>query len=226
MPQTIGEKIRLVRKERGLTQKELGERSGIAEPTIRRYELGKLNPKIETLMKIASALGVTVWELGAVDSPQYRQAAIHNLAQMYEDDAKENKKLELLKRAFYKLNPDGQDKALERVQELTEIPRYQNPDREKEHVKVWCGPSIPNGTQQYTQIHGALSDDMKAFLNAHPHADCLLVPLKEESAVRVMLEHEYADGEPRPEEKIQYDRLKRELYSAGDSPEDTASKKD
>lgn len=58
MEQTIGAKIRELRKARGLTQKELGERAGIAEPTIRRYELGKLNPKFETVQKIAKALNV------------------------------------------------------------------------------------------------------------------------------------------------------------------------
>ena len=58
MEQTIGAKIRELRKARGLTQKELGEKAGIAEPTIRRYELGKLNPKFETVQKIAKALSV------------------------------------------------------------------------------------------------------------------------------------------------------------------------
>ena len=53
---TAGEKIRLAREARGMTQAKLGEMCGIAEPTIRRYELGKLNPKIETLEKIADAL--------------------------------------------------------------------------------------------------------------------------------------------------------------------------
>ena len=32
MAKTIGERIRELRNERGLTQKELGERAGIAEP--------------------------------------------------------------------------------------------------------------------------------------------------------------------------------------------------
>ena len=49
---TVGERIRNARKNAGLTQKQLGEKCGIAEPTIRRYELGKLNPKYETLQKI------------------------------------------------------------------------------------------------------------------------------------------------------------------------------
>ena len=39
---TVGERIRAARRARGLTQKALGEACGIAEPTIRRYELGKL----------------------------------------------------------------------------------------------------------------------------------------------------------------------------------------
>ena len=53
---TTGERIRNMRKNRKLTQKQLGELCGIAEPTIRRYELGKLNPKYETLERIAAAL--------------------------------------------------------------------------------------------------------------------------------------------------------------------------
>ena len=60
---TIGERIREIRKSLNLTQKQLGELSGIAEPTIRRYELGKLNPKRETIAKIAKALDVHPVEL-------------------------------------------------------------------------------------------------------------------------------------------------------------------
>ena len=62
---TIGENIRKHRKEKGLTQKKLGELCipPIAESTIRRYELGKLNPKIATIKKIADALGVSVGDI-------------------------------------------------------------------------------------------------------------------------------------------------------------------
>lgn len=55
--------IRIFRKKKNLTQKELGLLCGIAESTIRRYELGKLNPKYETMQKIAAALEVDVQEL-------------------------------------------------------------------------------------------------------------------------------------------------------------------
>lgn len=50
--------IREARKAKGLTQKELGERLGIGEPTVSKYESGKQNPTIETLEEIANALGV------------------------------------------------------------------------------------------------------------------------------------------------------------------------
>ena len=59
----INENIKRFRKERGLTQKKLSELCGIAEPTIRRYEAGTLNPKIETVEKIAVALGITAIDL-------------------------------------------------------------------------------------------------------------------------------------------------------------------
>ena len=55
---TTGEKIKFYRKEKKFTQKLLGELCGIAEPTIRKYESGRANPKWETVEKIASALGI------------------------------------------------------------------------------------------------------------------------------------------------------------------------
>lgn len=48
----VGENIRSARQRANLTQKQLGALCGIAEPTIRRYELNKLNPKFDTIAKI------------------------------------------------------------------------------------------------------------------------------------------------------------------------------
>lgn len=59
----VGENIRSARIRAKLTQKQLGELCGIAEPTIRRYELNSLNPKFDTIAKIAEALGVSVARL-------------------------------------------------------------------------------------------------------------------------------------------------------------------
>ncbi|MCI9094040.1 MAG: helix-turn-helix transcriptional regulator [Coprobacillus sp.] len=60
---TTNEKIKKIRQEKRLTQKQLGELCGIAESTIRRYELGDLNPKLETIRKIAKALDVSISDI-------------------------------------------------------------------------------------------------------------------------------------------------------------------
>lgn len=72
-----GDRIRAARKERKFTQKHLGELCGIAEPTIRRYELGKLNPKYETLQRIAAALNVKTWELLGDEEEELEEISSH-----------------------------------------------------------------------------------------------------------------------------------------------------
>ena len=71
---TTGERIRAERQAAGMTQKALGEACEIAEPTIRRYEAGKLNPKIETLEKIAGALGTNAEALRGAPGEQDAKA--------------------------------------------------------------------------------------------------------------------------------------------------------
>lgn len=60
---SIPENIKKIRKEKGLTQKELGKLCGMADSAIRRYESGRANPKIKTLIKIAEALNCEVSDI-------------------------------------------------------------------------------------------------------------------------------------------------------------------
>lgn len=53
-------KLKELRKEKGLTQKELGAAIGISEVMIGQYERGVRTPKIEMREKIANAFGVTL----------------------------------------------------------------------------------------------------------------------------------------------------------------------
>lgn len=55
---TTGEKIKYLRMQKRLTQKEVASRCGIADSAIRKYESGKVTPKLETIQKIATALNV------------------------------------------------------------------------------------------------------------------------------------------------------------------------
>ena len=52
--------LRELRKQRGLTMKELGEKIGVSESTISLYETGRRSPSYEILLKIAEYFGVSV----------------------------------------------------------------------------------------------------------------------------------------------------------------------
>ena len=127
---TIGERIRNARKARNLTQKQLGELAGIAEPTIRRYELGRLKPKFETIVKIADALNESVWELysnhelDSVTLDQFDEST-KKIAYFVREYSNAEETTQRLLEAFRKLNIMGRKIAIERVEELVEIPRYQ-----------------------------------------------------------------------------------------------------
>lgn len=57
----IGEKIRFLRKKKGLTQEELAELANISVFTLRQYESGARSaPRIEQLVKLAGALDTSV----------------------------------------------------------------------------------------------------------------------------------------------------------------------
>ena len=61
----VGEKLRKLRKDKGLTQQQVEQLTGIAQKNISSYESGKLVPSGKTLQKFASALGVEVLELAS-----------------------------------------------------------------------------------------------------------------------------------------------------------------
>ena len=66
----IGGRIRVLRTEKALTQKQLGDLCGMADSAIRRYESNRGNPTQETLQRIASALGVSVSDLLGQDKQE------------------------------------------------------------------------------------------------------------------------------------------------------------
>lgn len=59
----IGKKIRDIRTAKGMTQKEVADKCGMADSAIRKYESGRQEPKLSTLEKIASALNIGVSDL-------------------------------------------------------------------------------------------------------------------------------------------------------------------
>jgi len=56
----IGKAIRLVRKQKGITQKRLADKCDLSYNALCRIELGDVFPKKENINKIAEKLGVPV----------------------------------------------------------------------------------------------------------------------------------------------------------------------
>ena len=59
----IGQRIKSARQKANLTQEQLARKSGLATITIRQYELGKRQPRLEQLRQIADALGCSLFFL-------------------------------------------------------------------------------------------------------------------------------------------------------------------
>ena len=53
----VGEIIK-ARQEKGLTQQQLGELSGVKQPVIARMEKGSTSPQLSTVMKVLAPLGM------------------------------------------------------------------------------------------------------------------------------------------------------------------------
>ena len=67
------QQVRRLRQQAGLTQEALAKRAGIARPNLARVESGRYRPSLETLERIARALGQPVSTL-VVPSPILAQA--------------------------------------------------------------------------------------------------------------------------------------------------------
>lgn len=131
---TTGERIRAARKNAGLTQKQLGKKLFISYQTIAQWENGLRNPKLETLRRIAKEVNCPITDLLTEDeipivrlgydagykigSDEWLEYLKKMLGYTFSDAEKQ------IVDSLAKLNPDGQTKAVERVEELTEIPKY------------------------------------------------------------------------------------------------------
>lgn len=144
------DRIRSIRKQNGMTQEELAKRIGVKRAVISKYETGAIKPSISQLEEIANALDVSLLEFmdsekmfaafkkGVSEPIDLQNPDIQKALRRYIKDGKlefpglvngsvldaQYRENDLLY-DFRKLNEEGQQKALERVQELTEIPRYQ-----------------------------------------------------------------------------------------------------
>lgn len=80
----IGQFIAALRKECGMTQEQLGEKVGVTNKTVSRWETGTYLPPADALMNMSALFGITVNELLSgrrLAESEYRAEAERNLVQ-------------------------------------------------------------------------------------------------------------------------------------------------
>lgn len=81
---SIGKFIAALRKEKGLTQEQLGERLGVTNKTVSRWETGTYLPPAEMLLSMSELFSVSINEILSgrrLSNEEYRQSAEENLRQ-------------------------------------------------------------------------------------------------------------------------------------------------
>ena len=129
--------IRKARKAAGITQEDLAQALGVNRATISKYETGLIEPSVSQIKTIAGILGVDFFILASeIENDWFDEgfrfavegekvidavAAQDRKKSGYTFSEKETR----LIGAFSSLNSSGQTEAVKRVEELTEIRRYQ-----------------------------------------------------------------------------------------------------
>lgn len=88
----LGEKIKRMRKQKGLTQEQLAEIVDISSRNLSNIEVGANFPKAETLERLLTALGVTTEEFFANDHIKSNDELISQI-NFYINTAKDDNKM-------------------------------------------------------------------------------------------------------------------------------------
>ncbi len=130
---TFGDNLKMVRKKKGLSQRELGERLGITQQTVAQYEKLESPPKYETLKRIAEALDTSFSELRVLSTPQ--AMLLKNQEYFSSDIGEWIKKfwdfncVKIID-TFDELNNSGQNKVIDYAKDIVQIPEYQKEPEE------------------------------------------------------------------------------------------------
>jgi transcriptional regulator with XRE-family HTH domain len=88
---TIGEHIMLLRKQKGLSQADLGKAIGTSGDIVGRYERNIMSPSIEVIIKMADALDVSIDYLVGKTNLQLDKSTLDRLEDIgkLNDDARQ-----------------------------------------------------------------------------------------------------------------------------------------
>ena len=137
---TFGEKVKEIRIRQGISQLQLGQRMNISQQAVAKYEQLVNQPKLITVRKLANALEVPINEL-TLNWSNYSPDELwsdmeHNKSDYKIIDPRDNVNEDRILSHFHNLNYAGQEKAIEQVKLLTEIPSYKAEIQKSEEIQM------------------------------------------------------------------------------------------
>ena len=101
----LGLRILDLRKSGGLTQEELGEKAGLSYKFIGELERGEVNVSIDSLLKIAEALGIKIGDLFSMEKIPVQKIFVKVSAKEKDSLSKfSSQEIQLIKKALRLLN--------------------------------------------------------------------------------------------------------------------------
>ncbi len=138
----MGDRIKYLREKSNMTQEELGAIIGVQKSAIRKYEKGEVeNIKRSSIKKMADTFGVSPSYLMAWDDEPMpaSEEQLNSWDEKYNTNGKLADEVALLEQIkkyygesavqllhlFNSLNENGKHKAIENLEDLNSIPKYQ-----------------------------------------------------------------------------------------------------
>ena len=101
--QKIGVFLAQLRRQRNLTQEQLGEKLGVTNKTVSRWETGSYLPPVEMLQRLSELYGITINEILSaerLDEKAYREKAEENIKSALVSSFTLKERMEYLKKKW------------------------------------------------------------------------------------------------------------------------------
>lgn len=147
----IGQQIAKHRKEKRLTQEQLGEAVGVTGRSVSKWEVGLSSPGVDLIPPIAAALGITLDELFGIQ-PKEKQKNLSEIVREAVAEALEQKLPDLLEENLDELMPAYLNKPKGDEYTLTVLSRDKKTVCKFTGFGVVRGPGTLNGQPKHYWI--------------------------------------------------------------------------
>jgi|GEM_PF-1027293 len=191
---SLGEKVKEKRENRGMTQKQLAQASGISQATISRLESGRVKElKSQALRRLADALGVTMdYLVDKPDTPGPNYVIMSGsppqlIFRVYEKLSPDRKR-QFRDFARFLLQQQLEERVGEELQDWFRLPREQAAyEARKDSIPGW---SVSAPTQKAVDRARDLLREFECFRQHHEADETMSDPVQE---FLRFLEHGEAD---------------------------------